>query len=177
MQILAKHNREKVIDLLTERLAFERASVKLYDSTIAKMHRAADPGIQRMTLQVQEFRDQEKEHEDWLEEQIRTLGGDAQGTTEWSTLAKVESKGIENVVLDDDQDISHIFHALFTAELVDNASWEILVQLADEADDEAARRAFRVRLHEEEEHLTFLRRAVAAFARTRVLGRQSTVIA
>ncbi len=40
-----------------------------------------------------------------------------------------------------------MFHALFAAELVDNAGWDLLVQLADEADDDEARRAFKKRLH------------------------------
>ena len=61
-------------------------------------------------------------------------------------------------------------HALLTAELVDNAGWELLLELADDADDADARREFRKRLHEEEEHLIFMRRAVVAFARRNVLG-------
>jgi hypothetical protein len=64
-----------------------------------------------------------------------------------------------------------MFHALLTTELADNAGWELLIELADDVDDDEMRREFKKRLHEEEEHLIFVRRAVMAFARTEVLGR------
>jgi bacterioferritin (cytochrome b1) len=172
MDKLAKLNPGKVIDLLTERVTFERDGVKLYDAILEKMRRSGDEEVRRMLPQMQEHRDQEKEHEEWLEEQIRALGGDAHGTTEMSELVAREAKGIEDVILDGDNEIFHLFHALLTAELADNAGWELLVTLADEAGDREARRQFRQRLHDEEEHLVFVRRAVEGFARRQVLGEQ-----
>lgn len=44
------------------------------------------------------------------------------------------------------------------------------MQLADDADDGAAKRAFKKRLHEEEEHLIFVRRAVERFSAKAVLS-------
>ena len=170
MQDLMRNNPEKVIDFLTERLVFERNGVKLYDAVIAKMDASGDENILRMRDQMQEHRDQEKEHEEWLEEQIRSLGGDALGSSEMADLVTRESKGIEDVILDGDNDISHLFHALLTAELADNAGWDLLVSLADEAGDHEAKRAFKKRLHEEEDHLIFVRRAVEKFAWHEVLG-------
>lgn len=169
MEILAEKHKDKVIDLLTERLTFERSGVKLYDSILQKMQRSTDPQVGRMLGQMREHRDEEKEHEEWLEAQIRNLGGDAHGTTDMSSLVAAESKGIEQVVLDGDPSISHMFHALLTAELVDNAGWELLLELADDADDDVARREFRKRLKNEQDHLIFVRRAVVAFARKMVL--------
>ena len=61
-------------------------------------------------------------------------------------------------------------HALLTAELVDNAGWQLLLELADEADDLEARQAFRRRLHEEEDHLIFTRRLVERLTRKELLG-------
>jgi hypothetical protein len=60
--------------------------------------------------------------------------------------------------------------ALLTAELIDNAGWELLLELADDADDADARREFRKRAHHEEEHLLFARRAVVACSRRTLLG-------
>ena len=172
MQELIKFNRPKVIDLLTARLTFERVGVKLYDAIIGKVQIIGDAQAQRMLDQLQEHRDEEKEHEEWLEEQIRALGADAHGTSEMSELETRESKGIEDVILDGDNEISHLMHALLTAELADNAGWDLLVSLADEAGDRDAKKAFKKRLHEEEEHLIFARRAVVKLARREVLGEQ-----
>ena len=169
MKTLASFNPGKLIDLLTERLTFERTGVELYDKVIDELRAAGDPEAKTMLGKMQEFRNEEKEHEEWLEEQIRDLGGDAHGKTEMSSLVERESMGIADVVMKDD-DIPHALHALLTAELSDNAGWELLVQLALEADDEDARRAFGRRLHEEEDHLLFLRKAMEKLAVRDVLG-------
>jgi len=172
MDKLAETNKAKVIDLLTERLHFERAAVKLYDAILAKMQRSNDPSMGRLFGPMQDFRDEEKTHEEWLTDQIRALGGDVDADTEMSKLVETESEGIGKVVLNGDPSVAHSFHALLTAELVDNAGWQLLIQLADEADDAEARKMFKKFLHEEEEHVIFVRRVVTMFARKDVLGRE-----
>ena len=171
MQEITKHNRDKLIDLLTERLTFERAAVRLYDSIGEKMRAGGDGVTQRMMRNIEEFRDQEEAHGEWLEEQIRDLGGDTEAKTERSKLIETESQGIEEIIVDGDNEISHLFHALLTAELVDNTGWELLVQLADEAGDDDARRVFRRFLHEEEDHLAFVRTAVRELTKEELLGK------
>ncbi|WP_437805157.1 hypothetical protein [Sorangium sp. So ce1078] len=177
MQKLAQMNKDKAIDLLNERLTFERAGVKLYDAVVEKIGRSVDPGMLNLLGQLREHRDQEKEHEEWLEAQIRALGGDAHAETEMSRLIAVESQGIEQVVLDGDQNPGHLFHALLHAELVDNAGWQLLLELADEADDGEAREAFRRRLHEEEDHLSLTREVVERLTRKELLGSPDEAIA
>jgi bacterioferritin (cytochrome b1) len=169
MKRLAEKNRDKVIDALNERLTFERAGVKLYDAILKDAAATQNAEVARMVPSLKLHRDQEKEHEEWLEAQIRALGGDAHGKTEMSELISAESAGVEKVITTD-HNIVHQMHGLLTAELVDNAGWELLLELADDADDAVARGEFRRRLHEEEEHLIFARRAVTAFARRNVLG-------
>ena len=167
MKKLAGKNVSRVIDLLNERLAFERAGVKLYDKILERMK--SDPQVARMIDQMREHREQEKEHEEWLEEQIRALGGDARTPSEKSILVQAESQGIEHVI-ERDPSLPHDFHALLTAELADNAGWDLLVQLADEVGDRDAKKEFKKRLHEEEEHLLFVRKAVEQFAKQEILG-------
>jgi bacterioferritin (cytochrome b1) len=170
MEEMAKHDPAKVIDLLNERLAFERAGVKLYDRCIEVMRgMASDEDVQRMLPEMQEHRDEEKEHEEWLEAQIRGLGGDAHAETGKSRLVTRESKGIEEVVMSD-AELPHLLHAMLAAELVDNAGWDLLAQVADEAGDGKAKREFKRRLHEEEDHLLFIRKAVEQLAFGEVLG-------
>src|SRR5438270_8937888 len=110
MDKLAKNNPDKVIDLLSERLTFERAGVKLYDAIVAKLVTSNEPEVHRTLRAMHEHRNQEKEHEEWLEEQIRALGGDAHTETEMAQLVTRESMGIEAVVLDGDNDPTHLFH-------------------------------------------------------------------
>jgi bacterioferritin (cytochrome b1) len=172
MEKLASRNPEKVVDLLCERLAFERAGVKLYDAIIAKLQRSNEPEVHRTLKTMHEHRAQEKEHEEWLEAQIRALGGDTHIETDLARLVTVESSGIEAVVMDGDNDPVHLFHALLAAELADNAGWDLLVALADECHDRIAKKEFKKRLHEEEDHLVFVRRAVASLAMHDVLGEE-----
>jgi bacterioferritin (cytochrome b1) len=169
MADLAKHDPAKVIDLLNERLAFERAGVKLYDRILQVMRAAMDEDVTRMIPEMQKHRDEEKEHEEWLEARIRDLGGDAHADTDRSRLVTRESKGIEEVVMSDTQ-LPHLLHALLAAELVDNAGWDLLAQIADEAGDHGAKREFKKRLHEEEDHLLLVRKAVERLSVADVLG-------
>lgn len=169
MKKLAEKNRATVIDVLSERLAFERAGVKLYDRILEVMRSASDQNVDRMLEQMQEHREEEKEHEEWLEGQTRALGGDAHAETEHSELIQRESTGIEQVVMTDAK-LPHLFHALLAAELVDNAGWDLLVALADEAGDHEARREFSKRMHEEADHLLLVRKAVHKFSMQEVLG-------
>ena len=169
MQPTSDAIKTKQIDLLNERLAFERAGVQLYDRILTRMRASQDPNIQRMLEEMQKHRDEEKEHEEWLEAQIRSLGGSAHAETEHSRLVTRESQGIIDVV-NTAPELPHLFHALLAAELVDNAGWDLLVQIADEAGDKAAKREFKKRLHQEEDHLLFVRKAVEKFTIKDVLG-------
>jgi bacterioferritin (cytochrome b1) len=169
---LANYEAAKVIDVLNERLAFERAGVKLYDRILEVMRADGDENVQRMLEEMESNRRDEKEHEEWLEAQIRALGGDAHTETDRSRLVTRESKGIEEVVMSD-AELPHLFHALLAAELVDNAGWDLLAQIADEAGDRDAKREFKKRLHEEEEHLLFVRKAVEKLSFQDVLGEET----
>jgi bacterioferritin (cytochrome b1) len=168
---LANYDREKVIDYLSERLAFERAAVKLYDRILEVMRASGDENAARMLEDMKSHRDEEKEHEEWLEGEVRALGGDAHSETDKSRLVTRESKGIEEVVMSDAQ-LPHLLHALLAAELVDNAGWDLLVQIADEAGDRQEKREFKKRLHEEEDHLLLLRDAVEKLSFQEVLGEE-----
>ena len=159
MDKLAKKNPRKIIDLLSERLTFERSGVKLYDTLLSRLRLVRDPVLEPLLEKLERFRDEEKEHEEWLEEQIRALGGDPSAVTEQAILVQTESEGIERVVRRD-QNVPHDFHALLIAELADNAGWDLLVEIADELGDSKAKRQFRKRLREEEEHLLFVRKTL-----------------
>lgn len=172
MKKLAEKNPEKLIDLLQERRTFEATAVKLYDRVLSLMAASKDPQILGMLDTMQAYRDEEAEHQSWLEEQIHALGGDVNVESERSRLAATESRGIEEVILRQDVALQHLFHALMAAELVDNAGWDLLVALAEEADDDEALDAFTLRQAEEEDHLDYLQQTMARYAESQVLGEQ-----
>jgi len=170
MNSLSKQNRTNVIDVLTERLTFERTGVRLYDRILERIRATGDPEVSGLHAPMTAFRDQEKEHEEWLEAKIREMGGSAHAMTARATLVKTESRGLEEVIFDERATLPQMLHALLAAELVDNAGWDLLVALADEANDHELKKQFKRRLHEEEDHLALLQRAVARFAKREVLA-------
>ncbi|WP_224372417.1 hypothetical protein [Hyalangium versicolor] len=172
MKKLAAKNPEKLIDLLQERRTFERMGVKLYDRVLSLMAVSKEPQILGMVDTMQAYRDEEAEHQMWLEEQIQALGGDVNAESERSRLAAAETRGLEEVILREDVELQHLFHALMAAELVDNAGWDLLTALAEEADDDDALDAFTLRQAEEEDHLDYLQQTMARYAESQVLGEQ-----
>ncbi len=172
MTDLGEQNRDKVIDLLTERLTFERTGVRLYDHVLERIRATGDPEVAMLHAPMTAHRDQEKEHEEWLEAKIRALGGSAHALTSQAHLVQTESRGLEAVIFDQRATLPQMLHALLAAELVDGAGWELLVALADEANDHDLKKELKRRLHEEEDHLALIQRAVARFARRDVMGAQ-----
>src|SRR5256886_13958994 len=96
MKKLAAKNLGRVLDLLNERLAFERAGVKLYDTILARMRSSGDPRVKEVMAQIQQNRDEEKEHEEWLEEQNRALGGDDHAPSEKTIPVPNQAGGVED---------------------------------------------------------------------------------
>jgi bacterioferritin (cytochrome b1) len=172
MRSLAEKHPGKLMDLLHERLTFERTSVKLYDRALALIAASEDPQIRGMRDTMQGYRDEEAEHQAWLEEQIHELGGDVNAESERSLLVTREARGIADVILREGVELPHLFHALMAAELVDNAGWDLLAALAEEADDDEALDSFALRQAEEEDHLEYMRQTIARYAESQVLGEQ-----
>ncbi|HEY1555393.1 MAG TPA: hypothetical protein VGF94_11230 [Kofleriaceae bacterium] len=170
MRKLAELNKPKLIDLLGERLAFEHASVELYDALIGKLETSNDDRALILLDELRVQRDEEREHEDWLADQMQLLGADPRVPTELAELARRETRGIEEVILEDDHELSHLLHALLAAELSDNAGWDLLVALAEEAHDRDAKRQLKQRLREEQAHLAFVHIALRRLAFYNVLG-------
>ena len=102
--------------------------------------------------------------------QIRGLGGNPDGKSEMAQLEMEEGRGIETIICDGHSNAVHLLHALLAAELADNAGWDVLVKLADEAGDPAAKIEFARRMAEEAKHLLFIRELVVRSAETMMLG-------
>jgi bacterioferritin (cytochrome b1) len=173
MTDLGEQNRDELLDLLTERLTFERTGVRLYDRVLERIRAIGNPEVASLHAPMTAHRDQEKEHEEWLEAKIRALGGSAHAMTARAHLVQTESRGIEEIIFDDRATLPQMLHALLAAELVDNAGWDLLVALADEVGDHDLKKEFKRRLHEEEDHLALIQKAVARFAKRELLTVES----
>jgi hypothetical protein len=114
------------------------------------------------------IRTEEERHFLLVQACMTELGADPTAMTPCADVAGVASMGLMQTVTDPRTSISQCLNALLTAELTDNAGWELLCELAQaQGHDEMAGR-FRQALAEEQQHLAlvkgWLRHAVLAEA-------------
>lgn len=161
------------LDKLGERLAFERTGTRLYEAIRAKL--AAKGGGDGIGLDdgvLLEIQNQETEHMQLLADAIEKLGADPTAETPCADLAGVESMGILQVLTDPRTTVTQCLNALLAAELIDNASWEMLVELADEFGQDELANDFRRALQEEQVHLQRVRGWLAELTRRELRGQE-----
>lgn len=140
-------------DKLSERLAFERMGTRLYDGLINKCQTLDAESVGPSIDELQEIRDEEHRHFLLLNEAIVKLGGDPTVQSPCADVAGVASIGIMQVIMDPRSSISQCLQVMLTAELTDNAGWEMLSELADELGHSDLAEQFRGALENEEQHL------------------------
>ena len=121
------------------------------------------------------IREEEKAHEEWLEEQLRQLGGETGPEGERLLEVRREARRREDVLLGDPEP-AQLFRQLLAAEVSDVGGWELLLEIAGRAQDDEARDAFQQRLHEEQEHFRFLCHIAAVFAGSEILDETVTTL-
>lgn len=163
-----------LIDLLGERLAFERTGARLYEAAMTKISAlgygegAVDPGM------LQQIHREEMEHAALLAEALEKIGADPTAETPCADIAGVQSIGLLQVINDPRTTISQTLNALLTAELVDNASWELLIDVAQEFKMSDMADEFRRALEEENRHLATVRGWLTEAARREAHGEEAT---
>jgi len=150
--VLRRHKVHLLLDKLGERLAFERTGVRLFDALIAKLEAQGSwergPTIEALA----QFRADEAHHFALLQDVLINLGADPTAVTPSADLAGVELAGIVQVVSDPRTTLPQALHAHLVAELVDSASWEQLVDLADNFGEAALAHRLREPLAQELRH-------------------------
>jgi rubrerythrin len=145
------------LDLLGERLAFERTGTRLYDALLIKLE-GADPRASGPTReQLEEMRDDELRHFALLREAIETLGGDPTVVTPSADLIGVSGSGWVQAMTDPRTTLSEGLKVILAAELADNDGWETLVEVAAGLEQEELAAQFREAALDEESHLTRVR--------------------
>ncbi len=143
-------NFEMLIDKLGERLAFERSGVRLYEAFILKCENSPeDLPIERLM----QIRDEEHAHFLMLTRVMKDLGADPTSQTPCADVVAVASMGLIQVLNDPRTDVIQGLNALLTAELTDNAGWELLIELAKQTQLKNYVSDFELAQIAEEEHV------------------------
>lgn len=162
-----------LLDKLGERLAFERAGVRLYEALLDKVDEGSAFAGGPSRADLEHIREEEAQHFLMLEEAVRDQGGDPTVLTPCADLALVEGMGIQKVVTDPRTTLIQALHSILVVELTDNAGWELLIALARHVGvDELATRCKGAH-EQEQEHLTVVRGWVLAHATRAEVGRQT----
>lgn len=143
---------ELLVDKLGERLAFERSGVRLYDAMIAKVKAMNVVGSDLVSV-LQHIRDEEFEHMLLVEDAIKSLGADPTAQTPCADVAAVKSMGLMQVLTDPRTNVAQGLGALLTAELEDNAAWELLIELAEAGGHPNIAKRFEKAKAQEDDHL------------------------
>ena len=106
---------------------------------------------------------------------MRALGGDPSAENDGFFLVNGAWRRIDEDAAADAEPV-WLFHVLLSAEVIDNVGWELLLELADRAQDDEAREAFQQRLHEEQQHLLLVSHLAAVFARGEALDEALTTL-
>jgi hypothetical protein len=169
------------LDKLGERIAFERTGVRLYDALITKYlavrnaeggplpatselagaSAAADTsapsaGTEAPLDTLRRIRSEELAHFQLLGKIMERLGGDPTAQTPCADVTAVASMGLIQAITDPRTTLAQCLNTILTAELTDNAGWELLSQLAAEAGQGALAEDFSQALAAEREHLAII---------------------
>ncbi len=161
-QALTGHRMHVLLDKIAERLAFERSGTRLYDAALLKIGQL-DRLPEGMTMAaLQEIRDEEAAHFRLLADTIERLGGDSTAMTPCADVTGVQGMGLLQAMNDPRTTLAQALDTLLAAELIDNASWELLIELAEGFGRDEIADGFRHALAAEQRHETLVRSWLAA---------------
>lgn len=146
-----------LIDKLGERIAFERTGVRLYEALLSKYagndNKASLPPLKLL----EQFHQEECMHFYMVSDVMTELGGDPTAMTPAADVCAVASQGWVSVITDPRTSFAQSLEIILQAELVDNAGWENLIDLAEGAGLDEIAKQFQKALEEEAIHLSNVR--------------------
>jgi hypothetical protein len=180
-----------LLDKIGERIAFERSGTRLYEALIVKYEAVSkleggelppaesviEPEADGMASlapvqgesamqTLARIRFEELAHFHLLCDAATRLGGDPTAQTPCADVTVTASTGIMQVVTDPRTTLAQCLTAILSAELTDNAGWELLVQLADGAGEAELSGLFLGALSQEQEHLATIKGWLTALVTT-----------
>lgn len=103
------------------------------------------------------FMGEEEQHFHSVKNAMLSIGADPTAQTPDADIAAVASMGVQKVISDPRTSLSQCLSALLTAELTDNAGWELLIKVAEELGMEEITADFVKPLQQEQIHLQQIR--------------------
>lgn len=152
---LATNHPTTLINKLGERLAFERAGVRLYERLIRKClaHQSGDSTAELPLDKLQSFRNDEERHFHLLVDVMEEIGADPTAQTPDADVSGVAGMGLSKVVSDPRTSILHSLEAILIAELADHAAWHVLIELTEKSALDHRVAQFKEAEQQEERHL------------------------
>ena len=150
------------LDKLSERLAFERTGVRLYEALYNKCETLGETVPGPTLEEIEHIGSEELEHFLLINKTIAEMGGDPTVESPSADVAGVASMGIMQVLTDPRTSVAQCLQALLTAELTDNDGWRLLIQLADNFGYSETKAEFEQALANEVEHLQNVREWLSA---------------
>lgn len=160
MEALTGDRAHVLIDKLGERLAFERGGTRLYDSLLTKCEATPEALPAGALERLRHFRDEEAQHFALVAEALVSIGADPTAQTPCADLVGVESMGLMQAVNDPRTNLLQSLRVVLDAELLDNAGWEMLIELARAMGQDDMADRFEHALQQENEHLLQVRQWV-----------------
>jgi ferritin-like metal-binding protein YciE len=151
-----------LMDKLGERLAFERTGTRLYEALVSKYDAFGSFNGGPSREDLEHILQEEYSHFVMLQSVIEQLGGDPTAVTPSANLQGTVAHGITMVLVDPRTTLLQSLEAILVVELADNACWEALMELAQEAGEEHLVQQFEAALLAEQEHLTKVHTWLAA---------------
>jgi len=151
-----------LMDKLGERLAFECTGTRLYEALVSKCDAfgSFDGGPSQADLE--HVLQEEYRHFTMLQSVIEQQGGDPTAVTPSADIQATAAHGVMQVIVDPRTTLLQSLEAILVAELADNACWEALIALAQEAGEDTLTRQFEQALLTEQEHLMKVQTWIAA---------------
>jgi len=146
-----------LLDKLSERLAFERTGTRLYEALLNKCEMLGEMSPGPTLEDIEHIGREELEHFLMLNRTITDIGGDPTVQSPCADMTGVASMGIMQVLTDPRSSMAQCLQAMLTAELTDNAGWELLISLADNLGYDEMKTEFESARKNEEEHLMKVR--------------------
>jgi ferritin-like metal-binding protein YciE len=145
------------VDKLAERLAYERGGTRLYDAVIAKFAAHAGELPNASLQEVVEIRNEEAEHAALIRTCLEQLGADPTVQTPSADLVGVATAGFLQAAADPRTTLAQTLQVALAAELVDVASWEMLISMAEQVGQGNMAERFSKALEHENEHVAKVR--------------------
>lgn len=145
------------LDKLSERLAFERQGVRLYEALLNKCQTLGESAPGPTLEEIEHIGSEELEHFLLINNAIIEIGGDPTVQSPCADMIGVASMGLVQVLTDPRSSLAQCLQAMLTAELTDNDGWELLIKLADNLGYDDMRVEFETALTHEQEHLVNVR--------------------